>query len=959
MIERLPKAPDADGRQVGAAAVRRGVALLGLTLPAVGLVQACTRSDVTSVTVAALEVSPSSVTLVEGESRAFTAKVRDVDGSLLPASLVTWSSSDDSTMSVSAGGMATALRPGEAQVRATVQGVTGSALVRVEPGPVIVAATTGLVLTAGFQGSRPDPMDVGIANGGNGTLAGLSATIRYRQGERSGWLGLSLSSTTAPATLTLTAATSALPVGTFHATATLSSPSARDSLDILVELSVTEERPILGVAPAAMGFAGSAGGPSSLPQAIQISNAGGGTLTGLSTAVSYAGQGGWLTAALSSTTAPAVLSLTADPGALAPGSYTATVQVGSPDAFNGAQNVHVSFAVETDPLADLSVLKRGPGSVLLNDTVMFVLTVHNDGPRDAVGAVLQDSLPAGLVFARASGGASQDGGVVTWPLGVVRSGETVVDSVWAAGAQVGSTLNVARVSSVTKDPVAWNDRSVWSLAVQPRVADLAVTKTGPTSASVGTEITYAIAVENGAGPTAADSVVVTDVLPAGVRFVSATEGGTYDAGAGSVTWHVGSVPVGRRVAVGVTVSVVTDLYLVVRNTATVTSATDDPVRDNDSSTAVTELNAQADLGVTMKGPEEAPSGGRITYTVAIQHVGGTGAAEGVVVTDRLPPELGFVSATGGGTYSGDDRTVTWALADVPVGGASGVELTVDVGADVTGPVSSTAKVTSTTVDPNPANDESTVTTDVRPGVDLGITMKGPAKATAGTDVTYDIAVERVAGTGVAPDVVVSDVLPAELVFVSATGGGTYDAGSRTVTWKLGDLAAGDGAALHLTARMGSAASGSVGNTARVSSAGVDPVPGNDSATVATAVGRVADLSVTKSGPLFGLRGQEVTYTIRIDNVAGPSDASGVVVTDELPKNADFVSATGTAAYDDRSHTVSWTFGDVAMGGSVSVQVTVRIQSSAKKEVRDTARVTSSSKDPNDKNDSSTVRTIPL
>jgi len=55
----------------------------------------------------------------------------------------------------------------------------------------------------------------------------------------------------------------------------------------------------------------------------------------------------------------------------------------------------------------------------------------------------------------------------------------------------------------------------------------------------------------------------------------------------------------------------------------------------------------------------------------------------------------------------------------------------------------------------------------------------------------------------------------------------------------------------------------------------------------------ADLRVTKAdGPDPVALGSALTYTIQVENV-GPDAATGVVVTDTLPKEVDFVSATST------------------------------------------------------------------
>src|SRR5262249_57897159 len=65
-------------------------------------------------------------------------------------------------------------------------------------------------------------------------------------------------------------------------------------------------------------------------------------------------------------------------------------------------------------------------------------------------------------------------------------------------------------------------------------ADLAITKNGPDSVNAANDIVYTITVTN-QGPSLATSMVVTDTLPPGVTFVSATGGGTTNA-SGNVFW---------------------------------------------------------------------------------------------------------------------------------------------------------------------------------------------------------------------------------------------------------------------------------------------------------------------------------------------------------------------------------------------------------------------------------------
>ena len=71
---------------------------------------------------------------------------------------------------------------------------------------------------------------------------------------------------------------------------------------------------------------------------------------------------------------------------------------------------------------------------------------------------------------------------------------------------------------------------------------------------------------------------------------------------------------------------------------------------------------------------------------------------------------------------------------------------------------------------------------------------------------------------------------------------------------------------------------------------VDPVLANNHADVAHQITDVADLSITKTGPVTVTAGTGITYTIRITN-AGPSLAENTKVFDRLPGGIQVISAT--------------------------------------------------------------------
>ena len=205
--------------------------------------------------------------------------------------------------------------------------------------PAIVVSPANATFQATANGANPASAAIAITNGGSGTLGTLSTSTAYSGGQPTGWLTATLSGTTAPSTLTLTAATGALSAGTYNATVTIAAPAAGNTPQAV---AVTF---IVGLAPAiaaqvpdtvyVFSFAGSLPGPFN----VAITNSGGGTLDQLSVNVTFAASQpqGWLIATLQGAAAPTTLVVVLPTASLSHGTYSATVTVSSPQAANTAR----------------------------------------------------------------------------------------------------------------------------------------------------------------------------------------------------------------------------------------------------------------------------------------------------------------------------------------------------------------------------------------------------------------------------------------------------------------------------------------------------------------------------------------------------------------------------------------------------------------------------------------------
>jgi predicted RNA methylase len=146
-------------------------------------------------------------------------------------------------------------------------------------------------------------------------------------------------------------------------------------------------------------------------------------------------------------------------------------------------------------------------------------------------------------------------------------------------------------------------------------ADLGVSMTAaPNPVAAGSSLAYSITVTNN-GPDAAQSVAVTDGLPAGVTFVSATASTGSCSGTTTVTCNLGTFA--NAATATITIVVTPTAAGTLTNTANVTSTTPDPVTANNSattSTTVTGSSAPA-THFSVTAPASATAGTAFNVTV--------------------------------------------------------------------------------------------------------------------------------------------------------------------------------------------------------------------------------------------------------------------------------------------------------------------------------------------------------
>lgn len=590
---------------------------------------------------------------------------------------------------------------------------------------------------------------------------------------------------------------------------------------------------------------------------------------------------------------------------------TATV-VGVDQADTDATNnsASASFAA---PAIDVAVTKTVDQPVANpGDTVTYIVVVTNNGPNDATGVAITDSLPTGvtLISVSATAGSYVD---PTWTVGDLASGssETLTIAATIDTGTAGTTItNTASVAASTETDIDPSNDSASASVVIPST-DLAITKTVDDANPLpGDTITFTVSVTNG-GPSAATGISISDPLPAGITLASATPSqGSYT----DPTWTVGGLGNGATATLTIVATVNAGTPgTSISNTATVTSLNEtDPDSSNNSATSTIYVSA-VDLAVTKTASTAlAQVGDAVSYTVTVTN-NGPDTAGGVTINDSVPSGVTLVSAFfSQGSYAAG----VWTVGTLTNGATETLILNVTVDPASAGSVvTNTASVGSVgETDTDPANDsDSAVFGVLAVDIDVTKTVDNPTPV-PGATVTYTVTATN-AGPSPASGVTITDALPGGVTLVSATPSQGSYAGS---TWTTGTLGIADSAMLTIVATVDLGTAGTtIINTASVAGVNEYDLDTSNDADSAAIVVSAVDLSVTKTvDDTAPNPGDTVTYTVQVTN-GGPDTATGLALTDALPPGVTLVSATTTQG----SYAAPvWTVGVLPSGSTVTLTI---------------------------------------
>ena len=271
-------------------------------------------------------------------------------------------------------------------------------------------------------------------------------------------------------------------------------------------------------------------------------------------------------------------------------------------------------------------------------------------------------------------------------------------------------------------------------------------------------------------------------------------------------------------------------------------------------------------------------GDQLTYTIdwvnnAVDEATGAPAKAEVTIKDMVPAGTKYVSADNEGAYNEGTNTITWKLGEQEAGASGTVSFVVEVldnagGTDVT----NKAEITVGSNNPKQTNE---VTTNV-PGKESVVEEGGELQV--GKILTYTISYKNPEEE--AATVRIKDIIPEGLDYVDGSAGefASYNAETRTLTWKIADVQPGAEGTVTFDARVNESAETVVENKAEIQIGGNDPTYSTD--TDQKEIPKDGNLSISKAIALTEGQGTEINKKQTFTFTVALKDAKGEALTKE-------------------------------------------------------------------------------
>ncbi len=518
--------------------------------------------------------------------------------------------------------------------------------------------------------------------------------------------------------------------------------------------------------------------------------------------------------------------------------------------------------------------------------------------------------------------------------------------------------------------------------------DLALSKTAPSSAPVGSPLIYQITLAN-QGPLAAPSVLLTDTLPAGFLYVDHLSPYPCTLGGHAFSCQVGEMSPYSQGAIVITGSVAYTASGTLFNLVQATTAITEVTGTNNLAQATTVVQqAYPDLAAGKSGPRDTHAGEEIAYVLAITNVGDLEAPT-VRLTDTLPAGVAFLSQTSPYTFTQPSPGIlVWTLGPLPPAASAPIALYGLVRPTATGTLTNTLTASTPAAEEHLDNNTAVWTTRILlPGegrvVINEVAWAGTQASTAdewielynaspydvgltgwtlsdGGDISITLSGVMTAGGYFllerTDDTTIPDI-PADQFFNGILANTGEILTLRDASGTVVDTANGDGGGwpagtaspnYQTMERIDPAAPDSDANWASNDmvhrnghDAGGHPINGTPRALNSASYPPPpsADLYLSKTGPLTTTTETTMTYILLVYN-EGSLEAPTVRLTDTLPAGVAFLSQTGPYTFTQPSPGILvWTLGTLPISASARITLQVQVEPFAAGQLRNTISAT--------------------
>jgi len=566
--------------------------------------------------------------------------------------------------------------------------------------------------------------------------------------------------------------------------------------------------------------------------------------------------------------------------------------------------------------------------VSAGDTIAFQIKVTVSGAGTAYNVTASDSFPANtsgwtvVNDAAAPAACGVTTGVLSCNFGNVTAPKTFIITVTgkAIGADGGVTCGpITNTATVASGNEATTNDNSSSATVGVNCPNVTVAKTASNSPiNAGDVAQFVITVKNtGAG--AATGVVVSDTLPTTGGLSWAVNPAVNGCGivGGVLTCNLGTLAAGASVDITVSATTNAGACSVLNNYAYGSATNDNVDGRTQSNLAQVTVNCP-DLQIA-KTAAKSPinAGDDASFTLTVTNLSATGSAYGVTIEDQLP-----ASAMGWSDDSGDcaidsGGKLTCTVGTLAPKGTFSVTVTGTTTPAQCGTLPNTA-TTSATNEASSAleNNSSSATITVNcPDITVEKTPDG-AGISAGDAAVFTIKVSNT-GAGSAYKVKLTDTLPAGFTWGVNSADCEITAGELTCEWD--EIAAGGSQTVTLTAQTTPAQCGPIENHASATASNEAESAGGNNKDSGSITVACPDVKVEKTADNDPINpGEDAKFTIQVSN-AGPGDAYGVELTDNLPSGLTW-TADDTTNCTIASGTLTCDWKAIKAGESVKVHL---------------------------------------